>query len=251
MARLPVSKLRPFHLTRWLDSQDWQTAGRHGGIASVKRALNWSVSEGLIENNPLKTVKTPAIDSRDVVLEPDELKKISSATDACFRLFLLALRSTGCRPGEISQLSADMVDLAAGTWTFKKHKTRRKTAKPRVVYLTPCMVALSRILMARRPKGPLFLNSQGRPWHRNAIGLRLRRLRKKLGLPNNTVAYAYRHTFATEGLVNGVPVATMAELLGHVDTRMVARHYGHLDKKVDHLKRAVLQATQSCQSECA
>jgi hypothetical protein len=61
---LPISKLKPFHLTRWLDSQDWQTAGRHGGIASIKRALNWAVSEGLIDNNPLKTVKTPTIDSR-------------------------------------------------------------------------------------------------------------------------------------------------------------------------------------------
>jgi integrase len=37
-----------------------------------------------------------------------------------------------------------------------------------------------------------------------------------------------RHTYAS-GLVNkGVPLAFVAELLGHTDIRMVSKHYGHL-----------------------
>jgi integrase len=37
-----------------------------------------------------------------------------------------------------------------------------------------------------------------------------------------------RHTYAS-GLVNaGCPLAFVAELLGHTDTRMVSKHYGHL-----------------------
>ncbi len=49
----------------------------------------------------------------------------------------------------------------------------------------------------------------------------------------------------TNGLVNGVPIATMAELLGHSDTKMISAHYAHLGLYVDSLKEAALQAAQS------
>jgi integrase len=72
----------------------------------------------------------------------------------------------------------------------------------------------------------------------------MRVLRKKLRLPDGIVAYTYRHTFTTDGLANGVGIATMAELLGHRNTSMIDRHYGHLDKMTDHLKSAVIKATR-------
>jgi hypothetical protein len=36
-----------------------------------------------------------------------------------------------------------------------------------------------------------------------------------------------RHSFASQALVNGVGIAHVAELLGHVDTSMVSSHYAH------------------------
>jgi site-specific recombinase XerD len=38
------------------------------------------------------------------------------------------------------------------------------------------------------------------------------------------IAYAYRHSFATDLLVNGVGIAQVTELLGHTSTDMVMRH---------------------------
>lgn len=100
------------------------------------------------------------------------------------------------------------------------------------------MVDLCRELMACHPTGPLFRNSRGQSWNRNSIRCRFRRLRKKLNLDKGVVAYAYRHTFATAGLEEGVPIATMAELLGHTSPKMITEHYGHLDQKTAHLREA-------------
>ena len=43
-------------------------------------------------------------------------------------------------------------------------------------------------------------------------------------------------------LVNGVGVAQVAELLGHTDTEMVSKVYGHLAGEVAHMRQAAIQA---------
>ena len=37
-----------------------------------------------------------------------------------------------------------------------------------------------------------------------------------------------RHTYASHMVMDGVPLIVVARNLGHADTRMVERHYGHL-----------------------
>ena len=76
------------------------------------------------------------------------------------------------------------------------------------------------------------------PCHRNAVRCRFRRLRQKLGLDAGVVAYAFRHSWTTDALEKGVPIATVAELLGHSDTKMVSAHYSHLHEKREHLRTA-------------
>ena len=40
--------------------------------------------------------------------------------------------------------------------------------------------------------------------------------------------HGLRHTWASLAVMNGVPLLVVAKNLGHADTRMVERHYGHL-----------------------
>jgi integrase len=40
--------------------------------------------------------------------------------------------------------------------------------------------------------------------------------------------HALRHTWASLATMAGVPLLVVAKNLGHADTRMVERHYGHL-----------------------
>jgi site-specific recombinase XerD len=40
--------------------------------------------------------------------------------------------------------------------------------------------------------------------------------------------HALRHTYASRLAMRAVPLAVIAAQLGHADTRMVEKHYGHL-----------------------
>src|SRR4051812_33765137 len=40
--------------------------------------------------------------------------------------------------------------------------------------------------------------------------------------------HALRHTWASHRVMAGAPLMVVAQALGHADTRMVEKHYGHL-----------------------
>jgi integrase len=246
LGKMPVADLKPFHVTRWLDRHpDWRSA-RRCAVVAAKRALNWAVDEGLIAASPVKKLRKPPVRSRERVLTAEERRQIfeNYREDDPFRDFLLAMQETGARPGEITTVTGADVDFAAGVWVLRQHKTARKTGKPRVIILTPAMVELTARLAAKHPEGPLFRNEDGNPWTRNAIRCRFRRIRTKLGLGSNLVAYLYRHTFTTDALEHGAGIADVCELLGHTTTDMVMRHYQHLREKREHLRQAAIKATR-------
>jgi integrase len=49
-----------------------------------------------------------------------------------------------------------------------------------------------------------------------------------------------RHTYASHAAMNGMTLLVLAQNLGHVDTRMVEKHYGHLS---DRYKRDMVRRT--------
>jgi integrase len=242
-----ASELKPFHVTRWLDAHDtWGAASRRCATTAVKRAFNWAEGEGLLDASPLKKLKKGPTRRRERILTADERQQIlKAARGRPFREFVQALQETGCRPSEVAKVTAANANLDAALWVLPVHKTRKKTGKPRVVYLTPAMVELTRKLAGRHPDGPLFRNSRGKPWTRNALRCRFRQLRRKLPHLKGVVCYTYRHSFVTDALEQGVGVAQVAKLLGHTSTDMVMQHYQHLAEKREHLLQAARQATQA------
>ncbi len=124
------STMKPFHLTRWVDSNNW-TGARRSSQQIVKRAFSWAKREGLIEANPFAAVRLPSIRSRDRLLTPTEQGEILSAVDDDeFRNYLTALQESGARPSEVARVTAADVDLALGIWVLTRHKTAEKTGKP-------------------------------------------------------------------------------------------------------------------------
>lgn len=243
---LDVTELRPIHVTNWLAKRKWGPTTRNKVIGTLKQAFNWAADQGIIADNPIRKLKKPTPKRRERILSSEERTQIlASIRDQPFRDFVTALQETGARPGEIAVVSAGQVNLEGGVWVLAEHKTSKKTRRPRVIYLTATMVALCRKLCERFPEGPIFRNRIRQPWSRNAIRIRFKRLRERLPQLKDVVAYCYRHTFATDGLERGVPIATMAELLGHQSTAMLATHYSHLTEKRDHLRQAVTRATQA------
>jgi integrase len=247
---VPALDLEPFHVTRWLDRNPGWQGSRRSAIAALKRAFNWCEDEGILPHNPLKRVKKPPQTCRERVLTPTERRTVlTGIKDQSFREYVFALLETGCRPGEARTVCGHLVNLQLGAWVFppKEHKTGSKTGKPRVIYLSPAMLTLTKRLMKEHPDGPLFRSFRGnRPYTRQAVRCRFRRLRAKFPELANVVSYTLRHTFTTDALAQfttdalaqSVPIATVADLLGHPNTIMVSRHYRHLGQKEAHLRDA-------------
>lgn len=242
-----VCDLKKSHVECWLDDHpDWGKSTQRQAITAIRRAINWGFEEGHLTEFPigLRKLRRPKMGKRETLVSEEDHKRMIDATDEPFGTFLTALWETGARPEEVRVVTAEMVHLKAGVWLLKTHKTSEKTGQPRTIYLTPTMLKLSERLMNEHPKGPLFRNSRGQPWTTNAVRCRMKRLRDRLKLPKGTVAYAYRHTYATTGLERGATIADMAELLGHSDTKMLSEHYGHLSQKTERMREIAARVSE-------
>jgi integrase len=244
--RLAAAAIKPFHVSRWVDAHKTWTGARRHAVMAVKRAYSWADKQGVLSPSPVRSVEVDPVRRRTRVLTRDEQAEILAAIrDEPFRQFVLAMIETGCRPSEVARVTAANVDHALGVWVFEAHKTAKKTGKPRVVYLTPAALELTKRLVEKHPEGPLFRGPRGgRPFTRNNIRCRFRRLREKLPHLAHFVCYNLRHTYATQALLNGVGVAQVAELLGHTSTEMVSKVYGHLAGQVAHMREAAKKATE-------
>lgn len=92
---------------------------------------------------------------------------------------------TGCRPQESLRVEARHVDLERNRWVFPKSESKGKR-EPRIVYLSGQAAEITRRQMARHPTGPIFRNSEGKPWNPDSVNNQFNRLRvrlmQKLGL---------------------------------------------------------------------
>jgi integrase len=245
--RLPVHKLKVHHVSHYLDKKGYGDTSKSKVIGAVKSALNHCVQQGYLDRNPIAHMKKPSSAVRDRILTLEERELIfSSIKDRAFQDYLFAVSESGARPGEIRKLTKDNVNLDLGVIVLTKHKTAKKTKKPRIIYPSDKLRELVARLIEKYPDGsPIFRNRNRRPWTKNAVQLRFRRLRKKFPQLEGVISYTFRHSFATDALEKGLPEAAVAELMGHSGTATLHRHYSKLSQKIDYLKGMAQKATAS------
>jgi len=73
----------------------------------------------------------------------------------------------------------------------------------------------------------VFCTKLGASWFATDIGRRFREISKKAGISGISI-HSLRHTFATRGLEQGIPLKVMQELLGHTSIKMTADLYTHV-----------------------
>jgi integrase len=251
-ANVQVSQLEPHHITDWLAANPtWGSSARRHAIGSIKRVLNWGRRERRILSNPIEDVSRPSQPRRSSLIGEDDHRMLvlaaggqpySGRIDRQFRLVLIAIRHCGGRPQDVARARVEFVDAEVTKWTLPEHKTKRHTEKPRVIYLSPCLATITRILMAGRTEGPLFRGRRGAVTT-NAITCRIKRLKKELEIDPKIVFYSYRHTYITEAMGRGVGTAMVAELTG-TSISMIEKHYGHLAKEHDALRAAAAKAVK-------
>lgn len=247
---LTVTQVKPYHVTRWLDDKKkWSVSTKGNGIRSVRRAFRWSAQEGYIDFSPMAMLKGMRCQPRETIISPEQFEVIlQKVTDEPFRDFLRFLWHTGARPQEVREVTAKHVELHLRRIVFPTSQAKGKRA-PRVIYLDDVAFEIVAARCQRFPKGPLFRNRLHKPWGRNAIRCRFRRLKDRIG--ERYCAYHFRHSFATNALQHLDPI-TVSVLMGHADASTLARTYQHLAKKPEYLqaaaKKAAIRATDSSTS---
>lgn len=152
------------------------------------------------------------VNDRDVC-PSDPKKRVRPSSAARFRQILVFLRFTGCRPGEARRLQWRDIDLEHRVIVLRRHKTAKKTRRPRVIPLHS--VALKLLTFVRRLNQPgehVFLTHRKTPWHRVSLAQRLRRVRQAAGVAEDAKLYGLRHRFGTTAILRGVDLKTLSEL---------------------------------------
>mgnify|MGYP005810985363 CR=1 FL=1 len=216
------------------------TLGRK--LSAIRSLYRFLVREGLSPSNPARGVASPKRPRKlPEVLPEEEVAALVEAPEGAGalalrdRAFLELLYASGLRVSELTSLSLDDVDLAAGTL-----RVTGKRRKERVVpFGRPAREALRRWLDGGRPRlaaGPdhasaaraLFLNYRGGRLSQRSVARRIDRAVLASGLSRRVHPHVLRHCFATHLLGNGADLRAIQELLGHASLSTTQR-YTHVD----------------------
>jgi integrase len=221
--------LRPMPQTEEERRARKATANRN--LMIIRAALNHAFHNGLIESDSAWRKVRPFKDAgaaRERALTVEEATRLVNAADAAsgFRDLVHAALLTGARYGELTRLRVG--DFANGKIAI----TKSKSGKPRWVRLTAEGRAFFEQLTVGRAPGDTLLEKRRkdhapRTWNA-AEQKRPMRLACRAAKMEHTGFHQLRHTWASLSVMAGVPLLVVANNLGHSDTRMVEKHYGHL-----------------------
>ena len=74
----------------------------------------------------------------------------------------------------------------------------------------------------------MFTRADGTVWQKNDQTRPMQDAVKQATITPPCGFHTTRHTWASHAVMNGMPLLLVAKNLGHKDTRMVEKHYGHL-----------------------
>jgi integrase len=196
----------------------------------LKAALNGAFKGGFVSTNqawarvePFRNVTV----ARPHYLKVAEARRLLNGCDPDFRPLVQAALQTGCRYGELTRLVVHDFDVDAGT----VHVRQSKSEKDRHVVLTEEGRAFFTQAAAGRARNALlFTHSDGKAWGKSDQARPMRRACERASISPAVGFHQLRHTWASHATMNGVPLLVVAKNLGHSDTRMVEKFYGHMAK---------------------
>ncbi len=229
----------PRVVTEWLSTRTWGKSTRYNAITHLKRAFNLAAKHGVIAVNSLAGIENPAPPVRDEELDEATIKRwFEGIRSPRFLDLVTFIFETGCRSCEARKLEARHIAMN-GHVAALKSKTTDETGKLRRIYLSAKAEDIVRRLSAKYPEGPIFRNKLGNPWTNYAVNCQMRRLRSRAGIGHEAVLRMLRKHWITDALERGVPIATVAELAGHQNTKMIENVYSKLSQRHDYLMQAV------------
>jgi integrase len=212
------------------DARRARRASANRTWTTLRAALNHAFREHKVEADFAWRAVKPfgGVDKARVrYLEVAESRHLANGTEIEFRPMVQAALLTGGRYGQLARLVAGDFNRAAGTVRMSTRKGNG-TEKVYHVHLTDEGVRFfKQACLDRNAKDLIFHKADGAAWQKSdqARPMREASERAKISPPVNF--HCLRHTYASHAVMNGAPLLVVAKNLGHSDTRMVERVYGH------------------------
>jgi integrase len=200
----------------------------------VKHMFNKAVEWDMVESEVLKRIRRvkPLRDDnrRFRYLSKEECNVLISACDPHLKPIVITALNTGCRRGEILNLTWDNVDLKHGFILLDKTKNGDRREIPINDTLRATLQGIPRRLDASYV---FFDPTTMRPYRE--VKRSFKTACKRAGITDFHF-HDLRHTFASHLVMAGVDITTVSKLLGHKSLNMTLR-YSHLAPS--HIKQAV------------
>lgn len=197
-------------------------------LTVLKAALNHAWRERRIPSDEAWRRLKPfeQVDAARVrYLTVEEAKRLINASQPDLRELVRAALFTGARLGELSALT--VADFSADSDTV--HIRTSKSGKGRHVVLTEEGADFFRALSAgRAARDRLLVKFDGGRWLKSHQTRPMKDACDGAKIDPPASFHILRHTYASLTIMNGAPLMVVARNLGHADTRMVEKHYGHL-----------------------
>ena len=197
-------------------------------LTILKAALNHAYREGKVASDAAWRRVQPfreADAARLRYLAKDEITRLLNASPPDLRRLLNAALYTGARYGELAALRVRDFHADAGTVFV----AASKAGTSRHVVLTDAgQKFFSQITAGRAPDEYLLTKQDGGAWLKSHQSRPLKAACEAGRIDPPASFHTIRHSYASHCVMAGIPLMVVARNLGHSDTRMVEKHYGHL-----------------------
>ncbi len=231
---MPLDRVERADVSRWFDSYS-RTApgGANRALATLRQILNHAKAHGHLKANPASGVRRNPQRTFNRFLSREESKRLHAELDrlvaerperAAQADVIRLLYYTGCRCSEIRTLR--WCEVGSGVLDLVDSKTG-----PRKVYLN----SEARRIIARQPRSGSahVFPSPSDPNLPISDAMKLwLTLRKRADLQDVRL-HDLRHNFASQAALNGVPLPTVARLLGHRQVSMTLRYAHVADRDIE------------------
>lgn len=197
-------------------------------LTILKAALNQQFKDGNVTSDVEWRRVTPfrgADEARVRYLSIDECQRLMNAASPDFRQLVTGAITTGARYGELCAL--EVRDYNPDSETL--HVRTSKGGKGRHIELTTEGISfIERHCRGMAGDELMFKHTSGEPWGTAHQARPMLEACKAAQIKPAISIHGLRHTWASHAVMNGVPLIVVAKNLGHRDTRMVEKFYGHL-----------------------
>lgn len=197
-------------------------------LRNVRSIYNQAIKEGLADRNhyPFAQYKIKEVPTEKRALKAEWLNALLSyrlqPDDECFNArsyFVASYMMYGMNFADMAHLKK--TDITDDRINYR----RKKTSKLYDIKITEGLNAVLSYYLKQDPASPYvfpilkregaLLQSQDIQWAQKRYNKRLKELAELCGINKNLTSYVSRHSFATQAMLNQVPLNAISAMLGH------------------------------------